>query len=362
MALPTFTMKNLLEAGVHYGHHPRRWNPKMSKYIFGARNNVHIINLEKTVPALYYAMQAAHDVVKGGGRVLFVGTKPQASQIIADAAKRCGQYYVNYRWLGGMITNWKTVSRSIKRLNEYDDKLAGDITRFTKKEILKLTRERDKLERAIGGIREMGGVPDMLFVVDTNKEETAVKEARVLGKPVIGIVDSNCDPTVIDYPIPGNDDASRAIEFYCEMISGAILEGMHSQLVAAGVDLGESESVGHAGTIEKEIEAAAEKSAKKTMTAKAPEKKAEPAVTEKAPAKKTETKTVVKKAEEKPAAPTKKAEAKPAAPAKKAEAKPAEAAKKESKPAASKKTEEKAPAKKAETTKAPAKAAVKKSK
>ena len=330
MALPTFTMKDLLEAGVHYGHHPRRWNPKMGKYIYGARNNVHIINLEKTVPALYYAMQAAHDIVKGGGRILFVGTKPQASSIIAEVAKRCGQYYVNHRWLGGMITNWKTVSKSIKSLNDYDDKLNGDISGFTKKEILKLNRERDKLERAIGGIREMGGVPDMLFVIDTNREDTAIKEARVLGKPIIGIVDTNCDPTVIDYPIPGNDDASRAIEFYCEMISGAILEGMHSQLVAAGVDLGESEDVLDANMMQKETH----KVAKPKTEKKAPDtpKPAPETEAEAAPAKKAEVKA--------PAAEKTTAAEKPAAkaPAKKAEPKKAELK------AVAPKTEAKAPA------------------
>jgi small subunit ribosomal protein S2 len=243
MAMPTFTMRNLLEAGVHYGHHPRRWNPKMAPYLFGVRNNVHIINLEQTVPMLYQAMQIVRDTVAQGGRVLFVGTKRQASDIIAESAKRCGQYYVNHRWLGGMMTNWKTVSRSIKRLREYEELFERESEGFTKKELLQHTRQKDKLERNIGGIKDMGGVPNLIFVIDTNKEDTAIKEAVTLGIPVIGIIDSNCSPDHITYPIPGNDDAIRAIQLYCDLIGGAILDGLQNQLIAAGVDVGEAEDI-----------------------------------------------------------------------------------------------------------------------
>lgn len=243
MAMPTFTMRNLLEAGVHYGHHPRRWNPKMAPYLFGVRNGVHIINLEQTVPMLYQAMQVARDTVAQGGRVLFVGTKRQASDIVADAARRCGQYYVNHRWLGGMMTNWKTVSKSIKSLREYEELFEKESEGFTKKELLHHTRAQDKLVRNIGGIKEMGGVPNLLFVIDTNKEDTAVKEAVTLGIPVIGIIDSNCSPDHITYPVPGNDDAIRAIQLYCDLIAGAILDGLQNQLIAAGVDVGEAQDI-----------------------------------------------------------------------------------------------------------------------
>jgi small subunit ribosomal protein S2 len=256
MAMPTFTMRNLLEAGVHYGHSPRRWNPKMASYLFGVRNSVHIINLEQTVPMLYQAMQVARDTVAQGGRVLFVGTKRQASSIIAEAAKRCGQYYVNHRWLGGMMTNWKTVSRSIKRLRDYEELFEKEADGFTKKELLQHTRQRDKLERNIGGIKDMGGIPNLIFVIDTNKEETAIKEAVTLGIPVIGIIDSNSSPDLIDYPIPGNDDAIRAIQLYCDLISGAILDGLQNQLIAAGVDVGEAEEVIFDANEDKEVESA----------------------------------------------------------------------------------------------------------
>lgn len=240
MSLPTFTMRELLNAGVHFGHHTRRWNPKMAPYLFGSRNDIHIINLEKTVPLLKQALVVVHEVVKNGGRVLFVGTKRQASEIISAEAKRCGQYYVNHRWLGGMLTNWKTVSQSIQRFKQLDDKLTQEKVGFTKKELLQLTRERDNLERSIGGIKEMAGLPDLLFVLDTNKEHIAVKEAKKLGIPVIAVVDSNSNPEDIDYIIPGNDDAIRAIETYCQLVSSSVLEGLQNQLRAAGVDLGES--------------------------------------------------------------------------------------------------------------------------
>ncbi len=244
MALPTFTMRRLLEDGVHFGHNTRRWNPKMAPYLFGDRNKIHIIDLQQTVPLLHRAMVAVRDVVAGGGRVLFVGTKRQASERVAEAAKRCGQYYVNHRWLGGMMTNWQTISNSIRRLRELDEKLSSDaLTGLTKKELLQLTRERDKLERALGGIKEMGGLPDILVVIDTNKEAIAINEAGNLNIPVIGVIDSNSSPDGITYPIPGNDDAIRAIETYCEMLSGAALDGIKTSVAAAGGDLGEAEVV-----------------------------------------------------------------------------------------------------------------------
>lgn len=240
MSLPSFTMRELLNAGVHFGHHPRRWNPKMQSYIFGERNGVHIINLEKTVPLLNHAMQAVYDIIKGGGRLLFVGTKKQASECIADHAKRCGQYFVNHRWLGGMLTNWKTVSQSIHRLNDYETRLEQSSANLTKKEVLKLTRERDKLNLSLGGIREMGGVPDLLFILDVNKEHIAIKEANALGIPVVAILDSNSDPQGVDYPIPGNDDAMRSIELYCRLVADTVLSGMKDQMRAVGLDIGES--------------------------------------------------------------------------------------------------------------------------
>jgi small subunit ribosomal protein S2 len=237
--MPSFSMRQLLEAGVHFGHHTRRWNPKMSPYIFGVRNNVHILDLEQTVPLLHRALQAARDVVAGGGRVLFVGTKRQASEKLAESAKRCGQYYVNHRWLGGMLTNWKTISNSIKRLRDLDEQLDQGLAGLTKKELLQLTRERDKLERALGGIKEMGGRPDILFVIDTNKEDIAVAEAAKLGIPVIAVVDSNSDPEGITYPIPGNDDALRAIATYLDLMADAVLDGLQQEMIASGVDVGE---------------------------------------------------------------------------------------------------------------------------
>ncbi|MFI5020683.1 MAG: 30S ribosomal protein S2 [Alphaproteobacteria bacterium] len=239
MATPSFSMRQLLEAGVHFGHQTRRWNPKMSPYLFGVRNNIHIIDLQQTVPLLYRALQLVREVAANNGRVLFVGTKRQAGDIVAEEAKRCGQYYVNHRWLGGMLTNWKTISQSIKRLRALDDALAQESLGRTKKELLNLTRERDKYERALGGIKEMGALPDLLFVIDTNKEAIAVAEAKKLGIPVVAIVDSNSDPDAIDYPVPGNDDSQRAIRIYCELIAGAVLDGLQEQLVKSGVDIGE---------------------------------------------------------------------------------------------------------------------------
>ncbi|MGE5147645.1 MAG: 30S ribosomal protein S2, partial [Candidatus Eiseniibacteriota bacterium] len=241
MVMPTFTMRQLLEAGVHFGHNTRRWNPKMAPFLFGVRNNVHIIDLQQTVPMLYRAMQAVREVAAGNGRVLFVGTKRSASQTIAEAAKRCGQYYVDHRWLGGMLTNWKTISHSIKRLKELDETLEGDNSGLTKKELLRLTRERDKLNRALGGIRDLGAPPDVLVVIDTNKEAIAIQEANKLTIPVVAVVDSNSDPEGIDYVIPGNDDSLRAIELYCNLLADSVLDGLQAEAASSGKDIGESE-------------------------------------------------------------------------------------------------------------------------
>ncbi len=242
MALPEFTLRQLLEAGVHFGHQTRRWNPKMAPYIYGARNGIHIIDLTQTVPMLDAALQAIRDTVAKGGSVLFVGTKRQAQGPIADAAEKSAQYYMNHRWLGGTLTNWNTVSQSIKRLKEIDEKLAEGAEGMTKKERLGLERQQAKLQASLGGIREMGGRPDMLFVIDVNKEALAVAEANKLGIPVVAVVDTNCSPDGIDHVIPGNDDASRAIALYCDLVARAALDGMTAQLGAAGVDLGELEA------------------------------------------------------------------------------------------------------------------------
>ena len=243
MAMPQFTMRQLLEAGVHFGHQTRRWNPKMQPYIFGERNDVHIIDLQRTVPLLHHALQQIRDAVAGGGRLLFVGTKRQAQAPVAAAARRCGQYFVDQRWLGGMLTNWKTVSNSIRRLRELEGRLSEDATGLTKKEVLRVTRERDKLERALGGIKDMAGLPDILFVVDTNKESIAVAEANKLGIPIAAVTDSNSDPDGIDFPIPGNDDAIRAVTLYCDLVAGAALDGIQAELAAAGEDPGAQEAM-----------------------------------------------------------------------------------------------------------------------
>lgn len=242
MSLPKVDMRALLEAGVHFGHQTHRWNPKMAPFIYGDRNGVHIIDLSKTVPAMTRALKAIIDVVSGGGRVLFVGTKRQASSHIADAAKRCGQYYVNHRWLGGMMTNWQTISQSIKRLKALTEQLSQEETGLTKKELLELTRQRDKLELSLGGIQDMGGLPDMIFVSDVNRDEIAIKEANRLNIPVIGVLDTNSDPEGIAYPIPGNDDATRAIRLYCDLIAEAVLSGIQAELASRGVDLGAAET------------------------------------------------------------------------------------------------------------------------
>ena len=242
MAVPDFTMRQLLEAGAHFGHQSHRWNPKMGSYIFGVRNNIHILDLSQTVPLLHRALQAVSDTVARGGRVLFVGTKRQASDAIAASAKRSAQYYVNSRWLGGMLTNWKTVSNSIQRLRKVDELLsAGASSGMTKKERLLMSRERDKLEKALGGIKDMGGTPDMIFVIDTNKEQLAIKEAKRLGIPVAAIIDTNSDPDGITFPIPANDDASRAIELYCDLIARAAIDGISRGQGGSGIDIGAME-------------------------------------------------------------------------------------------------------------------------
>lgn len=243
MTFPTFSLRQLLEAGVHFGHSTRRWNPKMAPFLFGVRNGTHIIDLEQTSPLLHQALLAVRDVVAQGGRVLLVGTKRQASEVIAEAAKRCGQYYVNHRWLGGMMTNWRTISNAIKRLRELDSRLQGNVEGLTKKETLRLTRERDRLERALGGIKEMGGLPDVLFVIDTNKEAIAIAEANKLHIPVVAVLDSNSDPKGVDFPIPGNDDAIRAIHLYCDLVVEAVLDGLQQEMVASGVDVGAAEEI-----------------------------------------------------------------------------------------------------------------------
>ena len=309
MAIPTFTMRQLLEAGVHFGHSTRRWNPKMGPYIFGVRNGIHIIDLQQSAPMMHRAMSAVRDTVAGGGRVLFVGTKRQASERVAEAAKRCGQYYVNHRWLGGMLTNWQTVSKSIRRLRDLDVQLDAEDSGLTKKELLQLTRERDKLERTLGGIKEMGGKPDVMVVIDTNKEAIAVAEANRLGIPVVGVIDSNSSPDGIDFPIPGNDDALRAVTTYCDLLSGAVLDGIQAEAVASGVDTG-----------------AADVAPAEDLSKPAEEAKPEKAKAEKAPAK--EAKAEEAKAEEAKAEEAKAEEAK-------AEEAPAEAAKTEEAPAAS---------------------------
>lgn len=240
--LPTFNMRQLLEAGVHFGHQTHRWNPKMAPYIYGERNNIHVVDLTQTVPLLHQALLKVSDTVASGGRVLFVGTKRQATEAIADGAQRSAQYFINYRWLGGTLTNWKTISLRIRHLRQLNDILEGETQGRTKKEILNLTRERDKLNQSLGGIKDMGGTPDLLFVIDTNKEAIAIAEARKLKIPIIAVVDSNCDPDGIDFPIPGNDDAGRAITLYCDLIARAAIDGLERSAAASGIDLGASEA------------------------------------------------------------------------------------------------------------------------
>jgi len=302
--LPQFTMRQLLEAGVHFGHQTHRWNPKMQRYLFGTRNKIHIIDLSQTVPLLHQAVVTASDVVAQGGRILFVGTKRQASDPIADAAKRCAQYYVNHRWLGGMLTNWKTITNSIKRLRYLEDLVAGEGQGFTKKELLHLTRERDRLEQELGGIKDMGGVPDLLFVIDTNKESIAIAEAKKLKIPVIAVIDSNSNPDGVNYPIPGNDDAGRAITLYCDLIARAAISGIERAQGVAGIDIGEAVEVAESALDEVAAEAPAT-NGKAGEPTPAPEKKEKKAAKGKAKpeAKASEAKAPEAKAkEEEPAA------------------------------------------------------------
>jgi small subunit ribosomal protein S2 len=242
MALPAFNMRQLLEAGCHFGHQAHRWNPKMASFIFGARNNIHIIDLAQSTPMLHQALVQVSDTVAKGGRVLFVGTKRTASEAIAEAAKRSAQYYINHRWLGGTLTNWKTISQSIRRLRNLEEILAGDTKGRTKKEVLELTREREILNKALGGIKDMGGLPDLLFVIDTNKEAIAIAEARKLGIPIVAIVDTNCNPDGIDFLVPGNDDAGRAITLYCDLVARSAIDGIERGQAGSGVDAGASEN------------------------------------------------------------------------------------------------------------------------
>ncbi len=239
MAASTVTMQQLIEAGAHFGHQTHRWNPRMKPYIFGSRNGVHIIDLSQTVPLFARALDFVSATVRAGGKVLFVGTKRQAQEPIAQAARACGQHFVNHRWLGGMLTNWRTISQSIKRLKTLEEQLSGDTAGLTKKEVLQLTRERDKLEQSLGGIRDMGGIPDVMFVIDANKEELAIKEANVLGIPVVAVLDTNVDPNGIAFPVPGNDDASRAVRLYCDAVARAATTGHHEGVVDSGTDVGE---------------------------------------------------------------------------------------------------------------------------
>jgi small subunit ribosomal protein S2 len=238
MAAPVVTMQQLIEAGAHFGHQTHRWNPRMKPYIFGARNGVHILDLSQTVPLMARALEFVSATVQAGGKVLFVGTKRQAQEPIAQAARACGQHYVNHRWLGGMLTNWKTISQSIKRFKMLEEQLSGDTAGLTKKEVLQLTRERDKFELSLGGIRDMGGIPDVMFVIDANKEELAIKEANVLGIPVVAILDSNVSPDGIAFPIPANDDAARAIRLYCDAVAHSAKKGGREAVVASGIDIG----------------------------------------------------------------------------------------------------------------------------
>jgi small subunit ribosomal protein S2 len=242
MAVPEFTMRQLLEAGVHFGHQTHRWNPKMKSFIYGSRNGIHIIDLAQTVPLLHQALLTVTETVAKGGRVLFVGTKRAAAEQIAESAKRSAQYYVNARWLGGMLTNWKTISNSIKHLRTIDETVAKEGVGLSKRELLSLTREKVKLDKALGGIKDMGGTPDLLFVIDTNKEQLAIKEANRLGIPVIAIIDTNSDPTGVTHPIPGNDDAGRAVALYCDLIGRACIEGISMAQTGHGHDMGAAEN------------------------------------------------------------------------------------------------------------------------
>jgi len=282
MAAPVVTMQQLLETGAHFGHQTHRWNPKMKPYIFGDRNGVHILDLSQTVPLFARALEFVSDRVASGGKVLFVGTKRQAQEPVADAARRSGQHFVNHRWLGGMLTNWKTISNSIKRLKTLEEQLSGDTHGLTKKEVLQLTREKDKLEMSLGGIRDMGGIPDVMFVIDANKEELAIKEANTLGIPVVAILDSNVSPDGIAFPVPANDDASRAIRLYCEAIAIAATRGGHEQQARRGADIGAMDAppVEEALTVEPAAEVEAAPAVEAPVAAAAPAPEAAPAAAE----------------------------------------------------------------------------------
>jgi len=270
MALPAFNMRELIEAGVHFGHKTKRWNPRMAPFIYGVRNDIHIIDLGKTVPLLHAALATVRDTVAKNGRILFVGTKRQATDPIAEAAKRCGQYYINRRWLGGLLTNWNTIQASIKMLRKLEEQLAGHNAGFTKKELLSMSRQRDKLEVSLGGIKDMGGRPDLLFIIDTQKEELAVKEAQKLGIPIVAIIDSNCTVDGITFPIPGNDDSTRAIHLYCRLVSDAVLDGIQQSMTKTSEDLGAREDV----TEILAIDATAEQPATEAASTEAKEKEA----------------------------------------------------------------------------------------
>jgi len=364
MAAPVVTLQQLIEAGAHFGHQTHRWNPRMKPYIFGQRNGVHIIDLSQTVPLFARALDFVSSTIASGGKVLFVGTKRQAQEPIADAARASGQHFVNHRWLGGMLTNWKTISNSIRRMKSLEEQLSGDTAGLTKKEVLQRTRERDKLELSLGGIRDMGGIPDVMFVIDANKEELAIKEANVLGIPVVAILDSNVDPSNIAFPVPGNDDAARAIRLYCEAIAEAAGQGGQKAAIASGEDLGAAvepapePALAEAATPAAEEPAApAEKAAPAAAKAAKPEAAAAP-VAEKAPEAKAPEEAPAEAeapSEDAPADEVKAEEPKKKAPAKKAVAKKAPAKKAPAKKAEAKK----APAKKAPAKKAPAKAASK---
>ena len=312
MALPDFSMRQMLEAGAHFGHQTHRWNPKMERYIFGSRSNIHIIDLSQSIPLLHQALVKVREVAASGGRILFVGTKRQASEPIATGARRCAQYYVNHRWLGGTLTNWRTVSGSIARLRELEGVLETETGR-TKKELLQLKREHDKLQLSLGGIKDMGGIPDLMFVIDTNKEAIAIQEARKLNIPVIAILDTNCNPDGITFPIPGNDDAARAIQLYCDLLADSVLDGLAAGQSASGVDLGASEAPMEP-TLARQLtpEAVAEAKPKK---AKAPAAEAAPepvAGIAAEPVAEAATETVAEAAAEEPVAMASAAEAVPA--------------------------------------------------
>lgn len=287
MALPKFTMHELIDAGVHFGHKTRRWNPKMAPFLYGVRNDVHIIDLQQTVPLLHQALHVVREVVSKNGRVLFVGTKHQAMEPIAEAAKRCGQYYINQRWLGGMLTNWNTIQASIKKMRKMEEVLGQEKTGLTKKETLDMQRAYQKLDKSLGGIKDMGGRPDLIFIIDTNKEELAVKEAQTLGIPVIAILDSNSTPDSINYPVPGNDDATRAIRLYCRLISDAALDGLQQSVSKSGVDIGESADISAlmAPAANANEAASEDKEEQGAKRGKGAAKKAAPVVVKKAPGK-----------------------------------------------------------------------------